>query len=77
MRSFSTIAGLFSGVVGGGLFLVFFFSIGGILALVNLVAAVAIIFFCAQPTAAGPNPFGPEPPVWAPGPPAAPAAPTS
>jgi uncharacterized membrane protein YhaH (DUF805 family) len=65
-----------SGLVGAAVFLLFFFSIGGLLALVNVVAAIAIIFFCAQPGAAGANQYGPEPAVWTPGP-AAPATPAS
>lgn len=65
-----------SGIFGAAFFLLFFFSIGGLLALANLAAVIAIIFFCAQPSASGPNQFGPEPAAWNPGPPA-PATPTT
>jgi uncharacterized membrane protein YhaH (DUF805 family) len=65
-----------SGIFGAAFFLIFFFSIGGLLALVNLAAIVAIIFFCVQPGAAGANQFGAEPPAWTPGP-ATPPAPTT
>ncbi len=48
-------------------FLLFYGSIAALLGLVELVASVAIIYFCAQPGVAGDNAFGPPPPVWTPG----------
>jgi uncharacterized membrane protein YhaH (DUF805 family) len=48
--------------------LIFYGSIGSLLALVELAASIAIIYFCAQPGVAGDNAYGPPPAPWTPGP---------
>src|SRR5665213_430263 len=55
-----------AGPLGAIGFLFYFFSIGWLINLVELVAAVALIYFCAQPGTAGPNQYGAEPPIFAP-----------
>jgi uncharacterized membrane protein YhaH (DUF805 family) len=55
-----------SGPFGALGFLYFFFSIGWLISLVMLVAAIAIIYFCIQPGTAGDNQYGPPPPPWTP-----------
>jgi uncharacterized membrane protein YhaH (DUF805 family) len=42
--------------------------------LVMLAGIAVMIYFCVQPGDAGPNTYGPPPPVWTPGAPAAPPA---
>lgn len=42
----------------------FFAGIAWLISLATLVAAIVIIYFCAQPGVAGPNEFGPVPPAW-------------
>ncbi|HEY1614666.1 MAG TPA: DUF805 domain-containing protein [Rhizomicrobium sp.] len=59
-------------------FLALLWGFASLVALASLVAAIIIIYLCAQPGTAGPNQYGPVPPVWTPGataaPPPAPAA---
>lgn len=50
-----------SGPFGALGFLWFFFSIGWLLSLAELVIAIALIYFWAQPGMAGPNQYGPDP----------------
>ncbi len=57
-----------SGPFGAVGFLYFFFSIGWLISLVELVAVIALIYFCVQPGTPGDNAYGPPPPVWTPGP---------
>jgi len=52
-----------SGPFGAIGFLWFFFSIGWLLSLAELAIAIVLIYFWAQPTAAGANQYGPEPPA--------------
>jgi uncharacterized membrane protein YhaH (DUF805 family) len=49
------------GVAGALGFLYFFFSIGWLISLVELVAALVLIYFWAQPGATGANDYGPDP----------------
>lgn len=51
------------GVLG---FLAFYFTIGWLINLVLLIAAVALIYFWTQPGDPGPNAYGPVPPVFDP-----------
>jgi len=44
----------------------FFAGIAWLVSLLALVAAIVIIYFCAQPGVAGPNEYGPAPAPWAP-----------
>ena len=55
-----------AGPLGALGFFLFFFSIGWLLNIVELVAVVALIYFCVQPGTPGPNPYGPVPPVFKP-----------
>lgn len=50
-----------SGPFGALGFLWFFFSIGWLLSLAELVIAVVLIYFWAQPGTIGPNQYGPDP----------------
>ena len=50
-----------SGPLGALGFLWFFFSIGWLLSLAELVIAIVLIYFWAQPGTAGPNQYGPDP----------------
>lgn len=74
--AFSIIMGLvtFLSFVTFGLFGILF-VFWPIIALISLGAVVLLIYFCAQPGTAGPNEYGPVPPVWTPN--ASPAAPAS
>jgi uncharacterized membrane protein YhaH (DUF805 family) len=45
-----------------------------LISLLALAAAAVMIYFCVQPGDAGSNAYGPPPPVWTPGAPAAPPA---
>lgn len=69
------ILAVIGGAVGALGFIVLFLTFGWIISLVALVAGIAVIYFCVQPGTVGPNQFGPEPPVWTPGPPAPPTTP--
>ncbi|HVV28291.1 MAG TPA: DUF805 domain-containing protein [Rhizomicrobium sp.] len=51
------------GVLG---FLAFWFTIGWLINLVLLIAAIALIYFWCQPGDPGPNAYGPVPPVFDP-----------
>jgi uncharacterized membrane protein YhaH (DUF805 family) len=42
----------------------FFAGIAWLVSLLALIAAIVIIYFCAQPGTPGPNQFGPVPPRW-------------
>ncbi|HWA30848.1 MAG TPA: DUF805 domain-containing protein [Rhizomicrobium sp.] len=44
--------------------LLVFLALSTLIGLASLVAAVVIIYFCAQPGVAGPNEYGPVPPQW-------------
>jgi uncharacterized membrane protein YhaH (DUF805 family) len=61
---------LFAASAFGGLaflaFFSFFFVIGGLLAIVYVIATIVIIYFCAQPGQAEANAYGAPPPVWTP-----------
>jgi uncharacterized membrane protein YhaH (DUF805 family) len=50
-----------SGPLGALGFLWFFFSIGWLLSLAELVIAIVLIYFWAQPGTPGPNQYGPDP----------------
>jgi len=50
-----------SGPLGALGFLWFFFSIGWLLSLAELVIAIVLIYFWAQPGTVGPNQYGPDP----------------
>ena len=50
-----------SGPFGALGFLWFFFSIGWLLSLAELVIAIVLIYFWAQPGTIGPNQYGPDP----------------
>jgi len=54
------------GPLGALGFLAFYLTIGWLLNLVALVAAVAAIYFWCQPGDPGPNAYGPPPPVFDP-----------
>ncbi len=43
------------------------FILAPFLSLLSLAAVVVLIYFCAQPGEAGPNAYGPPPPLWTPG----------
>jgi uncharacterized membrane protein YhaH (DUF805 family) len=58
------------GVAGALGFLVIFFTIGWIIALIALISGIAVIYFCAQPGQAEVNAYGPVPPVFDPAAPA-------
>jgi uncharacterized membrane protein YhaH (DUF805 family) len=55
-----------SGPFGAVAFLYFFFTIGWLIGLVNLVVSIVVIYFCAQPGVAGDNQYGSPEPVWTP-----------
>lgn len=55
-----------SGPFGALGFLYFFFSIGWLISLVMIVAAIAIVYFCVQAGSSGDNQYGPPPPNWTP-----------
>jgi uncharacterized membrane protein YhaH (DUF805 family) len=63
------------GAVGILAFLMFFATIGLIIALVGLGCGIAVVYFCAQPGQTEANAYGPVPPVFDPAAPAPPAAP--
>ncbi len=46
-------------------------GLGWLIGLVSLVAAIILIYFCAQPGSTDSNEYGPVPPVWTPGAPTA------
>jgi uncharacterized membrane protein YhaH (DUF805 family) len=46
----------------------FFAGIAWLISLLALIAAIVIIYFCAQPGMAGSNEYGPAPPQWTPAP---------
>ncbi|MFL5238625.1 MAG: DUF805 domain-containing protein [Rhizomicrobium sp.] len=50
-----------SGPLGALGFLWFFFSVGWLLSLAELVIAIVLIYFWAQPGTPGPNQYGPDP----------------
>lgn len=55
-------------ILGGALgFLALLLVFGSLIWLASLVALAVLIYFCAQPSMAGDNAYGPPPPVWTPG----------
>lgn len=63
-----TLLAALGSVAGALVFLAFFFTFGWIISLIALIAAIAVIYFCAQPGQLESNQYGPPPPVWTPGP---------
>jgi uncharacterized membrane protein YhaH (DUF805 family) len=57
-----------------GLGLLIFLPLMGLFSLIALVAAVVLIYFCAQPGEAAANAYGPPPAIWTPGGPPKPPA---
>ena len=50
-----------TGAFGAVGFLYFFFTIGWLINLIELIAAIVLIYFWCQPGTAGPNQYGPDP----------------